>query len=79
MMSRLWVVVCRFKNGEWDICNFTDFKYAHTNYFKAHSYKDLIQKYLQEYGSKGWTKKRFKVVEFKQKKETHIRVKAKGR
>jgi len=64
--NRLWVVISQ-RGGEWEICDFTDNRFAHTNYYKAHRHKKAIQEYLQKHCNKSWTQRKFKVVEFKAK------------
>ena len=66
-MKRLWVVECQHYDGSWDICDFTDFAFAFTNYYNAHKVKREIQIYLHREGSNSWTKKRFRVREYMRK------------
>ncbi len=67
MKKRLWIVICQFRDGTWEICDFAPSQFAFTDYYSAHRTKRDIQKYLQNHGSKSWYKKRFKVVEFDEK------------
>jgi len=66
-MKNLWVVECCFwggKNPVWDICDFTKFPYARTNFYKAHEFKRKIQQYLQKHGNRKWYKNRFRVSKY---------------
>ena len=63
-MKRLWVVECRFKDGKWDICDLTNYKFAFLDFYDTHKEKREIQRYFYEVGSKHWTKKRFRVREY---------------
>ena len=66
-MTRLWVIECRFPDWIWEICNFTDWPYAYTNFYKAHSVKREMQQWLQTHGSRVWFKNRFRVREWRPK------------
>lgn len=64
---RLWVVMCKLSNNKWEICDFTGFDYACTDYYHAHYFKRKLQEYLRKHGHYTWYKNRFKVVEFIQR------------
>lgn len=64
MKRILYVVECQFDDGVWDICYFTDYRYASINFYQAHKLKRQIQKYLKEHGSKTWYKRCFRVVKY---------------
>lgn len=63
-MKKLWVVEAQFKGGGWDVANFTGDEYVSTNYYQAHRMKRAIQNYAYKYGSKHWTKNKFRVKEY---------------
>jgi hypothetical protein len=63
-MKRLWVIECKFADGTWDICDFTEYRFAFTSYHMAHKTKKFIQQFLQTYGSKTWYKNTFRVIEY---------------
>ena len=63
--KRIWVVICQFPDGLWEVCDFGNAQYATTNFHKAHKFKRNLQEYLQAHGSKQWFKRCFKVVEFR--------------
>lgn len=44
MRPKLWVVICQFPDGGWEICDFADLQYVSTNFHKAHRLKNAALK-----------------------------------
>lgn len=64
MGERLWIVEAQFKDGSWGIASFTGERWVSTNYYQAHRFKRAIQQLTKMQGSKYWSNKRFRVVEY---------------
>ncbi len=64
-MSRLWVVECKFRDGNWDIAHFSAINFASANFYEAHLLKRQIYAYLHaQYPY--WAQRHFRVREYVQ-------------